>query len=352
MKDGQRTPIPVVLGMKTKSISYLCLFALVGWSPAARATYSIVATDQKTRQVGGAGTSCVGSMDVFLIYGGAPGRGAVHAQAAVNTAGRDQAVSLLGAGSSPADIIAALTDPGFDRLAAIRQYGVVDLQGRAKGYSGSENVTFSADRQGQTETYTYSIQGNILTSGKVLDQAEGALLDKAGCDLADRLMRALAAGAKNGEGDSRCTVSGLPADSAFIHIDLEDGQRLIHLSVTDTSPESPLVRLAKLYDEWRVKFPCPPSTPGGSPQPGQANPNPVPPGPDTPPASPASPPADPASPAADPPTSNPTPSSATPAQPTTLVGDGCASASGSENGWLGLGLLCLGLLRRRRPSAR
>ena len=329
-----------------KYTTILALLSGVALHSSARATYSIVATDQKTRQVGGAGTSCVGSMDVFLIYGGAPGRGAVHAQAAVNTAGRDKAVGLLGAGSSPADIIAALTDPGFDRLAAIRQYGVVDLQGRAKGYSGSENVTFSADRQGQTETYTYSIQGNILTSGKVLDQAEGALLDKAGCDLADRLMRALAAGAKNGEGDSRCTVSGLPADSAFIHIDLEDGQRLIHLSVTDTSPESPLVRLRKLHDEWRVKFPCPSSTPGVPPPPSDVNPGPV------PPASPASPPTDPTSPAADQPTPNPTPSSATPAQPTTLVGDGCASASGAGKGSLGLGLICVGLLRRRRPPAR
>lgn len=56
---------------------------------SARGTYSIVASDQATQQVGGAGTSCVGSLSVRIIYGVAIGHGAVHAQAQINTAGRD-----------------------------------------------------------------------------------------------------------------------------------------------------------------------------------------------------------------------------------------------------------------------
>ena len=48
---------------------------------SALATYSVVATDSATGQVGGAGTSCVGSLAVSIIYASAPGHGAVHARA-------------------------------------------------------------------------------------------------------------------------------------------------------------------------------------------------------------------------------------------------------------------------------
>ena len=68
----------------------------VVWVSPVSATYSIVAADQATGQVGGSGTSCVGTLDVFIIYGAVPGKGAVHAQAQLSVAGRDEAVRLLG----------------------------------------------------------------------------------------------------------------------------------------------------------------------------------------------------------------------------------------------------------------
>lgn len=223
----------------------------------ALATYSIVAADGAAGQVGGSGTSCVGSfLDVFVIYGGAPGHGAVHAQARVNTAGRDEAVRLLELDTPPADIIAAITASTFDRSAAQRQYGIADLAGGAAGFTGSSTLPWSGDLQGTDGPFTYSIQGNILTSGAVLDQAEEGFL-AGGCDLADRLMLALEAGAENGEGDSRCTPDGIPSDGAFLHVDLEDGTVLVHLEANDTSPDSPLEELRGLYDAWRLENPCP-----------------------------------------------------------------------------------------------
>src|SRR5216683_1019976 len=109
------------------------LFVLPG---SARATYSIVASDQMTQQVGGAGTSCVGSLSVRIIYGVAIGHGAVHAQAQINTLGRDRAAVLLGDDVDPGDIIAEITFSIFDPAASVRQYGFVYLFGLAPRFIG------------------------------------------------------------------------------------------------------------------------------------------------------------------------------------------------------------------------
>ncbi len=232
------------------------LFVLPG---SARATYSIVASDQMTQQVGGAGTSCVGSLSVRIIYGVAIGYGAVHAQAQINTVGRDRAVVLLRDEVDPSDIIAEITSSSFDPAASVRQYGIVDLSGRAAGFTGENDMPYAEDRQGFVDLYTYSVQGNILTSVRVIDQAEAAFLSKFGCDLADRLMLALEAGAEGGEGDSRCTPRGIPSDSAFIEVDPKgtaEGSYL-RIEVTNTSPENPLVPLRERFDAWRAENPCP-----------------------------------------------------------------------------------------------
>ena len=224
----------------------------------AVATYSVVAVDTSQRQVGGAGTSCVGSLSVRVIYGSVPGHGAVHAQAALDGPGRDGAVDRLAMDIAPADVITAITAPAFDPNAQSRQYGIVDLMARAAGFTGTSTLAFAADRQGQTGAFTFSVQGNILTSAAVIDQAVTSF-ESTGCDLADRLMLALEAGARNGEGDSRCTPDGIPSDSAFIEVDREGepaGSYLL-LDVTATAPQNPLVMLRAQYDAWRATHPCP-----------------------------------------------------------------------------------------------
>lgn len=232
---------------------------------SARATYSIVAADQSTRQVGSAVTSCVGSMNLQTVYGAAPGYGGINAQAASNANGRDEGVTLLSQGTAPADIITAITAASFDRSAATRQYGVVDLQGRAAGFTGASDGIYAHDQQGTIATFVYSIQGNILTGQQVLDQAEAGFRGN-GCDLADRLMLAIEAGAQNGQGDNRCTGSGIPSDSAFIEVD-EDGAAAgsyLRLSVTNSKPSSPLVSLRTQFDGWRAAHPCSDTVDGGA----------------------------------------------------------------------------------------
>ncbi len=231
--------------------------SLLALTPPAHATYSIVASDSDTGQVGGAIASCVGAFSLSIVYRSVPGAGAVHAQASVGVDGRDRAVELLDLGTPPADIIAEITDPAFDPNAAVRQYGIVDLMGRAAGWTGGGTGAYAEDRQGGTSLVTVSIQGNILTGDAVLDQAEAAFA--AGCDLADSLMLALEAGGENGEGDSRCTPSGIPADSAFLQVDRPDEPpgSWLSIDVVDTAPDSPLPLVRAQYDEWRLANPCP-----------------------------------------------------------------------------------------------
>ncbi len=224
-------------------------------------TYSIVGADTATHEVGGAGTSCLTGDDVYVIYRGVPGHGAVHAQAYYSLDARDRAAEMLGLGDAPADIVATITDSSFDRNAAIRQYGVVDVQGNAAGYTGPGTMTYAGDHQGKVGHFAYSMQGNILTSAKVLQQAAGAF-EAGGCDLPERLMSALEAGARGGEGDRRCTGQGIPSDSAFLQVEdpaaAEGGYLSLH--VESSGDENPLPQLRSQLDAWRVLHPCPVAT--------------------------------------------------------------------------------------------
>ena len=233
----------------------------------ARATYSICATDTAARQVGGSGTSCVAPSSVYVIYGSAPGHGVVHAQAFYNETAKLEAVDELNMDVPPADIIVNITDPAFDPLYDLRQYGVVDLMGRAAGFTGALTTAYAEDRQGLTGTFPYSVQGNILTSVAVIDNTEDAFVNGGGCDLADRLMLALEGGEQNGEGDSRCTPDGVPSDSAFIQVDLEGmpaGSYLyLEFTASTDPPPNPITELRSMYDSWRATHPCPSPPDGG-----------------------------------------------------------------------------------------
>lgn len=247
-----------------RSVRNVLITFLLLLPASAHATYSIAATDSKSKQVGGGITSCVGALDVGIVYGGVPGHGVVHAQATLdpNAKGKNFAMQQLGMDTPPLTIVMTLQSSAFDTGAQSRQYGLVDLQGRSSGFTGTNAQAYKEDRQGKIDTFTYSVQGNILTSKKVLDQAQAAF-EGGGCDLADRLMRALEGGAMNGEGDSRCTTTkNTPSDSAFLEVDDPTGPPYLKISVTKTGTQSAVVALRQQYDTWRQTHPCPsPSMP-------------------------------------------------------------------------------------------
>jgi uncharacterized Ntn-hydrolase superfamily protein len=235
----------------------LLTLALVALPRAASATYSIAAADQAAGEVGGTSASCVGNLDLAVIYGAVPGVGVIHAQARLNTAGRDRGVADLQAGLTPEEVIMDLTRTAFDPQFQTRQYGVVDLMGRAAGFTGSEDGAWAGHQTGRAGPLTYAVQGNLLTGPAVVSQAEAGLLAP-GCDLAERLMHALEAGRENGEGDARCTGRGVPADAAFLRVDgAAGGAPVVSLGVQNTGRQDPVALLRAQFDAWRTQHPCP-----------------------------------------------------------------------------------------------
>ena len=87
-------------------------------------TFSIVAVDPNTNEVGSAGASCIaGSIIISDIH---PGVGAVHTQSWWNPSNQQNASNLMNQGFSPDEIIDWLVENDVQNNASDRQYGVVD----------------------------------------------------------------------------------------------------------------------------------------------------------------------------------------------------------------------------------
>ena len=241
-----------------RAAGIVVFFAGIG---TAEATYSILGADLITKEVGGSGTSCVGRFSVSVIYGDVPGVGAVHAQAFFHREGRDRAINLLAMGIGPLVIIQDITSPVFDPEAARRQYAVLDVTGEIAAFTGTDTGAWSGHQTGTASSrYPYSIQGNILTSQRVIENALAGF-EEAGCDLAERLMRSLEEGSRDNEGDSRCTPQGIPSDGAFIRVSKPSAPLWLNLGVDNTAPMNPISLLREQFNVWRATHPCPPTPP-------------------------------------------------------------------------------------------
>jgi uncharacterized Ntn-hydrolase superfamily protein len=183
------------------------LALLLALQTSAFATWSVIAVDRSTGRVVISSSTCTGNTDDFLKDVQAvvvPGKGVAACQAGVDGTHQNQTLVFeeLQKGTEPSRIIELLSqDPGFQG----RQYGIVDLQGRMAGHSGLTNGFVTQDMHGQvpgTEIF-YSIQGNILRSGKVVPSAVKAFIAAKG-GVTDRVMAAMEAADAAG-GDSRCT---------------------------------------------------------------------------------------------------------------------------------------------------
>jgi uncharacterized Ntn-hydrolase superfamily protein len=157
-------------------------------------TYSIVARDPETGQFGVAVEThqmCVGWIVPWLV----PGLGAVATQASVNISFGPTALAMLREGLPAQNIIDALvaSDPDAHR----RQVAVVDKEGRAAAWTGSNCIPEAHHHAGQG----YSVQANMMTNNTVIPAMTDAY-EKATGDLAQRMLAALLA-AQAEDGDIR-----------------------------------------------------------------------------------------------------------------------------------------------------
>jgi len=211
----------------------------------AVATFSIVAVDPVTQEVGSAGASCIaGSIIISDVH---PGLGVIHTQAWWRAQNQNYARTLMNQDHSPEAIIDSLVANDAQGNPTIRQYGIVDLVGggRSAGHTGVN----CNDYKNHNLSPTYAIAGNILLGQQILDDMEQAFLTTPG-PLADKLMAALQ-GANVAGADTRC-LPNKPAISAFIRVARPDdvvSSLFLDLNVNDTSSsQNPIDLLQDAYD--------------------------------------------------------------------------------------------------------
>lgn len=185
------------------------VFGAAAVPPQARATWSIVMCDERTKEVAIASATCLLAFDlqrnlpvVLVEVGAAAAQSQVDALARNRIRIRDQ--FLLG--TAPADMLPILDM--FDGAHQNRQYGIVDTQGRTVTFTGANAGAFADGVIGQVGDITYAIQGNVITGMEVITAAENAVINTPG-DIPAKLMAAMEA-ARSFGGDGRCSCGNDP----------------------------------------------------------------------------------------------------------------------------------------------
>ncbi|MGB5933193.1 MAG: DUF1028 domain-containing protein [Anaerolineae bacterium] len=237
-----------------------------------RSTYSIVAVDPVTGDVGIAGASCVpisaGAMATLV-----PGKGAAATQAAFTPWNQAKVFDLLRQGATASEIIEFVSDDSYDADVEIRQYGVVTLNEgiiQVAGFTGKENNDWAGDQQ--DSTMAVSVQGNTLEGAAVVSNALVAYTAEGigAVELPDRLLRALEAASAAG-GDRRCNQADVQqtAQAAFVAVAKADQLPFAATIGRDPAPDdpalpwlyisviewkggpNPLLELRSQYNTWR-----------------------------------------------------------------------------------------------------
>lgn len=199
--------------------SILLFFICIPLFTFSQHTFSIVAVDANTGEVGSAGATCLDENNVehgaLIISDVIPNIGAIHTQSFWIPQNQINAHERMEMGDSPQEIIDWLIANDVQNNPAQRQYGVVDLNGgepRSAAFTGEDCF----DEKNHITGPNYSIQGNILISQDVLTNMEAGFLNTAGT-LADKLMGAMQ-GANIQGADARCFDEGVSSLSAFLRV--------------------------------------------------------------------------------------------------------------------------------------
>ena len=201
------------------------------------ATYSIVACDLAAGQWG------VAVQSKFLAVGSVvpwaePHVGAIATQSYANPRYGPEGLALLREGRSAEETVEALT--AADESRAQRQVGVVDGQGRAASFTGSECHDWAGGRTGDG----YAAQGNILVSEETVVALAMTFEQNGHLSLAERLIECLAAAqAAGGDRRGQQSASLLVVEKDAGYANLSDV--VVDLRVDDH--ELPLRELRRLF---------------------------------------------------------------------------------------------------------
>jgi uncharacterized Ntn-hydrolase superfamily protein len=219
-----------------RSRGFIVFLILFFFLPAvAKATYSIVARDAETGEMGVAVQShwfSVGSM----VSWAEPGVGAVATQSFIDPNYGPLGLQLMRAGKTAAEAQAALLS--IDEHANVRQLGMIDANGVVANHTGDSAIADHCNIAGDN----YTVQANMMWKPTVCE-AMAAAFEAAEGDLAERMMIALEAAQGEG-GDIRGKQS-----AAMLVVNNDRslppwGGRVIDLRVEDHA--EPLVELRRL----------------------------------------------------------------------------------------------------------
>ena len=208
-------------------------------------TYSLVALDRDSGQLG------VAVQTRFFAVGqtvpwARPGVGAVATQAFADRRYGALGLELLAAGRAPDEVLEELT--AADRESAVRQVGVVAVDGRAAAHTGADCVPAAGHVTGDG----FSAQANMMRSEDVWPAMAAAFEATAGRALAWRLLGALDAAEAAGGGLPRAPVGGAARrPERAVREPWDD--KLLELRVDEhADPLGELRRLLELADAYRT----------------------------------------------------------------------------------------------------
>ncbi|MFN3908021.1 MAG: DUF1028 domain-containing protein [Flavobacterium sp.] len=252
--------------MKTQKIYFtiLVLFSVItSVKTQAQDTFSIIAMDSITKEIGSAGATCIqgiGERDLSeIITQIIPGVGGMNSQAwvCIPNINLQNGMKQMALGKNLSEIVAWLKVNDSCRSqnfnAAYRQYGLVMMNSKGKvetaGYTGSSADDYKADLQGKN----YSIQGNILLNETVLKKMEQGFLQTNG-NLAEKLMGAMQ-GANFAGADARCLEAGTSSTIAYLVVykATDDTEKPCIKIWVGEQPKGvePITELQKKWDAWK-----------------------------------------------------------------------------------------------------
>ena len=237
---------------------FTIFFLLITSSVFSQHTFSIVAVDTITGEIGSAGATCgdsiiwPGTPGAYIISDILPGVGAIHTQSFWLASNQVNARVQMQQGSTPNQIISWLVAHDVQNNPQSRQYGVVDYQNgssRSAAFTGTNCYDYKNHILGPN----YAIQGNILLGQQILDSMEYYFLNTTGC-LPEKLMAAMN-GAKVVGADTRCMVEGTSSLSAFLRMALPTdnyNDLFLDINVAGTAPNvEPIDVLQTKYNQWK-----------------------------------------------------------------------------------------------------
>lgn len=136
---------------------FLIICSLSLQTSYAQHTFSIVAVDTLTGEIGSAGASCVGSINgvgAYILGDVLEGIGAIHTQASYSATNQQTARQRMLLGDSPQQIIDYMVTHDVTGNPTIRQYGIVDLRrrGQSAAYTGANWIDYKNHATGNSLT--------------------------------------------------------------------------------------------------------------------------------------------------------------------------------------------------------